>query len=217
MTSSSLEKILPLVPRYGAVEFRRLVENTIGAIHQIPPLLFKLEREKYELKQIQAYFGRSSASEGQVTRNLYNRFQTGMRDRNHEYGMVFARCTIRHSLRYEHQGIRVLDVLKDNDGLCISNNSFYGAGRVGSTEPGYLYMTFRALRSTREHSARVLSKMDILEIVREREVEIDQEARDYREPKEDLVESLLSALVKANDTKYYGEHTIAMDTKRAWP
>ena len=39
MTTDMIADVLQTVPKYGATDFRSLVENTIGAIHQIPRIL----------------------------------------------------------------------------------------------------------------------------------------------------------------------------------
>ena len=97
----SIERLLSHVPEYRGTEYKRLVENTIGAIHQIPRLHRSVTGERIELKQIEAYFGRSSGTSA----NLAGRWRAGL-DRGHEHGMVFARCSVKASLGYRANGGR---------------------------------------------------------------------------------------------------------------
>lgn len=195
--------MLPHAPEYGATEYTRLVENTIGAIHQIPRLYRKLTGRRVELKQIEAYFGRSSGGVG----NLKQRWIAAQK-RGHTYGLVFARCSVVSSLSYERHGILLLDVLRKYDGLCISNNSMKAVGRVGSSEPGLLYMTFRILDQLDESPARELSRSQIEEIVRKTGGELRALSRSTAEM--DAMSSAISVgLDLANDTKVLGRHKLA--------
>ena len=50
--------LLSHVPEYSSQEWRRLVANAIGAIHQIPRLLQSKGLPNLDLKDVEAYFGR---------------------------------------------------------------------------------------------------------------------------------------------------------------
>jgi transcriptional regulator with XRE-family HTH domain len=194
VTIDNVAGLVASAPHYPAPstrgEFTRLVENTVGAIHQIPGFVFRSTRKKYELKQIEAYFGRSSgAAVGEA--NLYGRFQAGIA-RGHTHGFVLAVTTIKGSLAFERHGIRLLDVLKESDGLCISNTSLNAVGRVGKHEPGYLYVTFRLLEHCPE-LARELTREEIEEIVRRMQPEFGYN-----------IDGLQRGLETANDPSYPG-------------
>ena len=151
--------LLQHVPEYSSTEWRRLVSNTVGAIHQIPRILEVSKVPNLDLKDIEAYFGRSSAGTTYPGVNLYQRFQAGLKERNHDYGIVFAKTSIRASLNFERFGISLIEQLRRVDGLCISNKTFAARGRVGDIEPGYLYLTFRITQG-KEH-ARKLTQNEI--------------------------------------------------------
>jgi hypothetical protein len=202
-TAKRILPLLPHAPEYGSTEYVRLVENTIGAIHQIPRLYRKLTGRKIELKQIEAYFGRSS---GGVT-NLRRRWAAA-KQRNHTYGLVFARCSVASSLGYERHGILLLDVLRKHNGLCISNNSMKAVGKVGAAEPGLLYMTFRILDELPELPARELSRADIESIVRKNEHKFSQLANDKQEAA-NMSHAFSVGLDKANDTSASGALKLA--------
>ncbi len=206
--NSLFESVLPTVPRYEHVEFSRLVRNTIGAIHQIPLFFNRARGARYQLKQIEAYFGRSSGSPLHPAQNLYQRLYKGLTERDHQYGMVFGTMKIRSSVRHEQQGINILTALKRNDGLCISNNSFHGGGRVGSTEPGYLYMTFRILRGRAARPARILSTEEILRVLKAMEEEIHSEAKASKESPGVVAQGLADGLRFANKVDLHGEFRV---------
>jgi hypothetical protein len=157
-TPTSVTSLLQHVPVYGAREWRRLVANTIGAIHQVPHVFKSKALPKLDLKDIEAYFGRSSSGSTIAGHNLYGRFRAGL-ERGHSFGMVFATTDIDATLHFERFGISLINRLKDVDGLCIANKSLAAHGKVGTTEPGYLYMTF-GFEEGDEH-ARMLSQREI--------------------------------------------------------
>jgi hypothetical protein len=194
LTLDEVEHLAVNATRYGAAEFTRLVENTVGAIHQIPGYFFRSTGSKYELKQIEAYFGRSSGAANGET-NLYQRLRAGVK-RGHTHGFVFASSAIKHSLRYERHGIGLLDALREQAGLCISNNSLSAIGRVGAHEPGYLYVTFRLLRTCPE-LARELTQAEIRDICRRMRDELG-----------DDLEGFKRGLETANDTHWGGTQTL---------
>lgn len=200
-TSSDIDDAIDEAPVYGEFDFRDLVCNTIGAIHQIPRLFHKKTGIRYQLKQVEAYFGRSSCGTSVVAANLSQRLRAGIEQREHEYGMIFAKTSIAASLRYERHGIRLLQALQDMDGLCISNNSFAAVGRVGSVEPGFLYMTFRMLDDEPE-AARELTKEEIRDLVREYRKEIGAKSGES----EAAAEGFEAGLGTANNVRFQGEH-----------
>lgn len=202
-TAKRIRPLLPHAPEYRSTEYTRLVENTIGAIHQIPRLYRKLTGRRIELKQIEAYFGRSS---GGVT-NLRQRWAAA-KQRNHTYGLVFARCSVASSLAYERHGILLLDILRKHNGLCISNNSMSAGGKVGAAEPGLLYMTFRILDELPELPARELSRADIESIVRKNEHKFSQLAN-TKEEAANMSHAFAVGLDKANDTSASGALKLA--------
>lgn len=200
-TLPDIDEAIEEAPVYGEFDFRELVCNTIGALHQIPRLFHKKTGIRYQLKQVEAYFGRSSCGASAVATNLSQRLRAGREQREHEYGMIFAKTSIRASLRYERHGIRLLQALQDMDGLCISNNSFAAVGRVGAVEPGFLYMTFRMLEDEPE-AARELTKEEIKELVREYRREIGARSREN----DAAVEGFEVGLETANNVNFRGEH-----------
>ena len=54
MTPDMIADVLQAVPKYGPTDFRSLVENTIGAIHQIPRIFYRETGVPYQPKQIEA-------------------------------------------------------------------------------------------------------------------------------------------------------------------
>lgn len=200
MTPEALVDFIDNAPEYGAAEFRRLVADAIGAIHQIPHIFYKAHGFKYELKHIEAYFGRSSWGPHGGGLNVYQRFVAGRDERDHEYGIIFARTSIPASLRYERHGILLLDALREADGLCISNNSFAGVGRTGSTGPGLLYVTFRLL-GRRPALAREMTAAEIKEMVREYKSRLDE---NFGSDAAEARGAFESALKLANDTDHFG-------------
>jgi hypothetical protein len=206
LTLSDIDTAIEETPEYGATDFRQLVCNTIGAIHQIPILFYRKTGIEYQLKQIDAYFGRSSSGSQALGANLWQRLRAGAEQREHDYGMIFAKTSIAASLGYERHGIRLLEVLHKMDGLCISNNSFSAIGRVGSVEPGYLYMTFRML-DYEPRPARELTKEQIRRLVQEYRAELHSEGGRGRERSLDAVlNGFEIGLSTANDVNAHGAY-----------
>lgn len=199
-----IDKLLAHTPLYGATEFKRLIGNTIGAIHQIPKLYRRESGRRVELKQIEVYFGRSSGH----ARNVSQRLLAG-RKRGHTYGMVFARCSVKATLSYERHGILLLDVLRESDGLCISNRSMKAVGKVGASEPGFLYMTFRILDELEEAPAWKLSREDIRGIVDDYQGDIKKIAGDAGTKPAALKSAFALGLRKANDPADFGAYKLA--------
>lgn len=203
MTPDLIAEMLPVVPKYGHRDFKPLVENTAGAIHQIPRIFHKATGIPYQPKQIEAYFGRSSGGGTHVAWNLYQCWTRGLRDRSHTYGMVFAQTPIAASLSYERHGIHLIDALKEMDGLCISNRSLTAKGGVGNNEPGFLYMTFRLLKKEPQ-PARELTYEEIKDCVRRKKDELERQAKDIETPVRDLLVSFKAGLERANALSYQG-------------
>jgi hypothetical protein len=169
LTRDKLKVFADEAPQYESVEFKRLVSNTIGAIHQIPRLLHRMDGVEYQLKNIEAYFGRSSGAKNHPCDNLYQRvYRAGFDIRHHEYGIIFARTTLEDCALYEHHGIRLFEILRETKSLCISNKSISSFGRSGSVEPGFLYMTFKILQK-QEKLAHILTDRTIRELLEKEE------------------------------------------------
>ena len=203
MTPDIIADVLRSVPKYGPMEFRSLVENTIGAIHQIPRIFHKETGIEYQPKQVEAYFGRSSAGSAHVALNLYQCWLRG-RERGHTYGMVFAQTAIRDSFRYERHGILLIEALREENGLCISNRTLTAKGGKGTNEPGFLYMTFRLLKKEPEPGGE-LTYEQIRDCVRRMKDEMAQLAQDMGVPGRCLEVALKSGLERANDLGHKGD------------
>lgn len=209
-TPGLVTDLLEHTPRYGATEFRRLVEDAIGAIHQLPGLLKNPKVPDLDLKDIEAYFGRSSAaSGGRIGSNVANRFRTGRDERGHEYGMVLAATTLRASLNFERFGIALIEELKRRDGLCIANRSIAQRGPVGSTEPGFIYMTFR-IKASKEHAS-VLGPAEIRDAVRE--IVDAVKGDDVPVARQVIREAATVGVSRANDTAYTGSHVLILGAR----
>lgn len=200
---SVISELVEYTPKYTGKEFKRLVENTIGAIHQIPMKFQDDSIKKVDLKNIVAYFGRSSAGSKNKGQNLANRFKHAYYERGDSFGLVFAQTTINNSLKYERWGIHLINYLKKVDGLCISNKSLCAGGGIGSNEPGFLYMTFH-LKKNKEKLALTLSDQEIKQGVKE----IHEEMKGQKIPKSVIETATKSALEKANDTRHIGKNRI---------
>ena len=203
MTPDMIADVLQAVPKYGPTDFRSLVENTIGAIHQIPRIFYRETGVPYQPKQIEAYFGRSSGGSNHVAWNLYQCWMRGVRERSHTYGMVFAQTPIKASLRYEKHGILLIEALKEEDGLCISNRTLTAKGGVGSNEPGFLYLTFRLLRQEFE-PAHELTYEQIRDCVRREKDRLTRVAEDTESPVRELQVAFKAGLEKANTLNHLG-------------
>lgn len=207
MSASTIGQLLAHVPEYGPADFRSLVENTIGAIHQVPHIFHEQTSIKYQLKQVEAYFGRSSSGVSDVAQNLYSCWVRGREERGHEYGMVFAKTSIKASLKYERHGILLIEALRQEDGLCISNKTLTARGGVGSIEPGFLYMTFRLLRKTPE-PARELTFEEIRDCVRKMKAELSSLAVEMKVPENDIRDAFQHGLVQANNVENRGRFKV---------
>jgi hypothetical protein len=204
MTPDMIADVLRTVPRYGPTDFRALIENTIGAIHQVPKIFHRETGIPYQPKQIEAYFGRSSGGSNHVAWNLYQCWLRGVRERSHMYGMVFAQTPIKASLRYEKHGILLIEALKEVDGLCISNRTLTAKGGVGSNEPGFLYLTFRLLREESE-PAQELTYEQILDCVRREKDRLEGLAENTESSVRDLQVAFKTGLERANTLSYQGD------------
>jgi hypothetical protein len=199
-TPATMTALLEQVPAYEPREFRRLVENTVGAVHQLPLIFYRAGRRRIDLKDIEAYFGRSSAGSETPGQNIYGRFRAH-RERGHKYGLVFARTTIKDTLCYERWGITLINYLKKVGGLCIANSSRTCVGGVGSTEPGLLYLTFRTMSDETEH-AETLTLKEIERGVEEIMSEIAPELS--KRPKSVWAGATQHALSMANEPTFTG-------------
>ena len=204
MTPDMIADALHSVPIYGPTDFRALVENTIGAIHQIPYILYQKTNIKYQPKQIEAYFGRSSSGSTHVATNLYQCWSRGVHDRVHTYGMVFAQTPIEDSLKYERHGIHLIKALKAVHGLCISNRTLTAKGGVGNNEPGFLYMTFRLLKEESEPAVE-LTYAQILDCVRRRKDELASLAEETESPIRESQAAFKAGLERANTLSFRGD------------
>lgn len=163
-TPSAIEDLIEQSPRYEVSEVRDLLHDVQGVIHQIPEC-FRCEREgKFKLKNIRGYFGRSSAGARGLADNIYQRFRCGYTERGDSHGIILAVTSIRATAHFERFGIGYLEHLKRNDGLCIANATKYDNGRVGTTEPGFLYMTFK-IRDQEEDWAKLLTPRQIADAI----------------------------------------------------
>jgi len=206
MTPDMIADVLEAVPRYGPTDFRSLVENTIGAIHQIPNIFHEKTGIQYQFKNIEAYFGRSSGGSSHVATNLYQCWKRGV-GRFHTYGMVFAQTTVKSSLKYEQHGIHIIEALREVDGLCISNRTLTAKGGVGSNEPGFLYMTFRLLRKESE-PARELTYKEILDCVRHGKEKLARLSEDTKLPVREMQVAFRAGLERANDINHVGGYKV---------
>lgn len=203
MTPDMIADVLQTVPRYGPTDFISLVDNTIGAIHQIPRIFHEQTRIQFQPKQIEAYFGRSSCGSNHVAWNLYQCWMRGARERSHNYGMVFAQTSIKASLKYEKHGIWLIEALKEEDGLCISNRTLTAKGGVGGNEPGFLYMTFRLLREESQ-PATELTYEQIRDCVRRRKNSLARLADQTESPVQELEVVFKTGLERANNLDHFG-------------
>jgi len=159
-TPSAIEALIEESPRYEVREVRDLLSNATGVIHQIPKL-FSCEGEgEFNLKNIRGYFGRSSAGAKGLADNICQRFRCGYRERKDTHGIVLAVTSIKATALLERFGIGFLEHLKKKNGLCIANATRYDRGRVGGTEPGFLYMTFK-IRDQEEDWGKLLTPRQI--------------------------------------------------------
>ena len=207
MTPDMIADELYTVPKYGPTDFRALIENSIGAIHQIPYIFYNETKIKFQPKQIEAYFGRSSGGSTHVATNLYQCWSRGVRDRKHTYGMVFAQTSIEDSLKYERHGIHLIQALKEVHGLCISNKTLTPKGGVGNIEPGFLYMTFRLLKEESEPAVE-LTYEQILDCVRLRKDELASLAEDTESPIRESQVAFKAGLERANTLNFVGNHKV---------
>ena len=72
-----------------------------------------------------------------------------------------ALTSIKATAHFERFGIAYLEQLKANNGLCISNKTLYAKGNVGTTEPGFLYMTFQIIPQQEEDFAKMTDPREI--------------------------------------------------------
>jgi transcriptional regulator with XRE-family HTH domain len=203
-TLDTLESLVEQAPNYASRQYREVTLDTIGAIHQIPEIFAKNFSRKIDLKNIEAYFGRSSASQSGLANNIYQRFRQGSSDRKHEWGMVLAVTSIAATLHYEKFGISVVETLRKKKGLCIANETGFSKGNVGSTEPGFLYLTFKIIDQY-EDFAHVLSKEQIDDAVRRM---LDDPAVNRLASQDEIVRAAVPAFQQANTLRRFGKHEV---------
>jgi hypothetical protein len=203
-TPAAIAKLIDYAPQYGPTSFKKLVQDAVGAIHQVPRAFAVRNQAPLDLKDIVAYFGRSSGSEYGIASNVYSAFQRGL-GRGDTHGMVFAQTSIKASLKYERWGISLINYLKENDGLCISNKTLTARGGVGAVEPGFLYITFRFMRG--KEYANMLTQAEINEGIRQ--IVEEMEALNVKSQNE-LHEGISAGLIKANDVQYVGTKAIRL-------
>ena len=161
---SALTTMIENAPEYNRRQFfKDLIKNTIGAIHQIPHIFEKVNtNDKIDLKNIEAYFGRSSVSADEPGKNIASRFKyhRDNPEREHKFGMIIAKTSIENTLLMERFGINIIETLKKKNGLCIANRTGYSKGGIGENEPGLLYMTFK-ITTKDDKPAKVLTNIQI--------------------------------------------------------
>lgn len=208
ISSSALSKMIDNAPQYNRRQFKDLIKNTIGAIHQIPYIFEKVNsKDKFELKNIEAYFGRSSAAADEPGKNIANRFKSH-RDhvaRRHRFGMIIAKTTIKNTLLMERFGISIIETLKKKKGLCIANKTGYSKGGIGENEPGLLYMTFKLLdREDKPGIILTSSQIDSGVTMVMKELGLDINENKYE------ANAAEYAFKAANQTRFIGDHPINM-------
>mgnify|MGYP001601469153 CR=1 FL=1 len=207
---TTVTELLNYVPTYSRKDFRKLVNDAVGAIHQIPRILKVRHGSPFGLKDIVAYFGRSSAAPGEFAgTNVYSRFLSGYKERNDDYGIVLAQTSVRDTLLYERWAIKLIEFLKRKHGLCISNKSQSARGRVSTNEPGYLYMTFHFERS--KEVAHKLKPEEIREGANEVSKALQKNSTELKAiPAEELVKATAECLKVANEMDYLGEKPLRL-------
>lgn len=211
VNTEAMSTLIEKAPRYAKGEYRALIENTIGAIHQIPHIFKRTDtsQRRIDLKDIEAYFGRSSASAFDPGQNIAGRFRAHRDNpkRRHEWGMIIARTTIQNTLRMEKFGISVIDNLKERSGLCISNKTSYSKGAVGENEPGLLYMTFRiTLNSVDPDPADQMSIKQIDEMVKS----VISEKSFPANEKTHIADAARIAFEAANEVRFIGKKSVSL-------
>lgn len=205
LNPAMISELIKHVPKYEPNEYRRLVDDAVGAIHQIPRIFKSAKGPQYDLKNIVAYFGRSSAGSQETGLNLYNRFKAHKDTKNDNYGLVFAATTIDASLKFEKWGIHLIEILKKKKGLCISNKCSHAGGGKGKTEPAYLYMTFHYEKAALP--APILSQQQIDNAVTEIMGKYEKEPNNI---KTIIHEGSQSGLMLANNVIYTGQKPIQL-------
>jgi transcriptional regulator with XRE-family HTH domain len=199
-THGAIEDWIEQSPRYEVREVRDLLSDATGVIHQIPKL-FSCEGEgEFNLKNIRGYFGRSSAGVKGLADNLYQRFRFGYTDRKDSHGIIFAVTSIKATALLERFGIGFLKHLKKNHGLCIANATDYDRGRVGTTEPGFLYMTFK-IRDQEEDWGKMLTPRQIDGAINQM---MEKAGASQLGSQREIKDSFSDAFRQANEPSYMG-------------
>lgn len=208
VSSSALSTMIDNAPQYNRRQFKDLIKNTIGAIHQIPNIFSKANsNKKIDLKNIEAYFGRSSAAADEPGKNIANRFRAHRDhiDRKHIFGMIIAKTTIENTLLMEKFGISIIETLKKKDGLCIANKTSYSKGGIGETEPGLLYLTFK-IKGLDDNPANILTNAQIKSAVK---IVMKELGLDIKED-EVVASAAKLAFEASNEIFYQGEQVVKM-------
>ena len=206
VSSSALTTMIENAPQYNGRQFKNLIKNTIGAIHQIPHIFEKVNTtDKIDLKNIEAYFGRSSVSADEPGKNIASRFKSHRdnAERKHKFGMIIAKTSIENTLLMERFGINIIETLKKKNGLCIANRTGYSKGGIGENEPGLLYMTFK-ITTKDDKPANVLTNVQIRAAVN---AVMKDLGLDINEDKPVATAAKL-AFDAANEVRFIGEQNI---------
>jgi hypothetical protein len=208
VSSSALTTMIENAPQYDGRQFKNLIKNTIGAIHQIPHIFEKVNtNDKIDLKNIEAYFGRSSVSADEPGKNIANRFKSHRdnAERQHKFGMIIARTSIKNTLLMERFGINIIETLKKKNGLCIANRTGYSKGGIGENEPGLLYMTFK-ITTKDDKPAKVLTNIQIRAAVNSVMKDLGLDLNDDKP----IASAAKLAFDAANEVRFIGEQNINM-------
>jgi transcriptional regulator with XRE-family HTH domain len=210
-TPRAIEDWIKQSPQYENGQYRALVKSTTGAIHRIPSIFFRGGGGKFDLKNIQGYFGRSSAGASGLADNLCQRFRLGYSERNDSWGMILAVTSIKASLQYEQFGISILKYLVKKRGLCISNKTEYPKGNVGTTEPGFLYFTFK-INDASEMDAEVFSPKQTDDAVKKI---LENPASKGLGNQDEIERAYLAAFNLANDTNFWGDNEVIVNDPKS--
>jgi hypothetical protein len=206
VSSSALTAMIENAPQYNGRQFKNLIKNTIGAIHQIPHIFEKVNTtDKIDLKNIEAYFGRSSVSADEPGKNIASRFKSHRdnAERKHKFGMIIAKTSIENTLLMERFGINIIETLKKKNGLCIANRTGYSKGGIGENEPGLLYMTFK-ITTKDDKPANVLTNVQIRAAVNAVMKDLGLDINDDKP----VATAAKLAFDAANEVRFIGEQNI---------
>ena len=186
-----------------AKPWRNFIGNCIGIIHQLPMLFRNPALGNIDLKNIEAYFGRTSISPGTGASNLMGRMRAAKK-RGHTHFILLGKCTIKRSVQFERFGHELLTGLKVHNGLCIANASRVAIGRVSKAEngKGVLYMSF-ALKQAQELAATKLTREMI-------DSEVERVIDDGSLKQPEGPSDFKYTLNKSNETTFVGVNHLSM-------